>query len=494
MDLKRVGAQISVSGVLVLALVASVQPVEAQAISKNSISGVVSLSDGAGAGGVRVCASSGDGWVCTTSSKTGRYEIKGLSRDYSYSVRVSKKGYLTAYHSDNGTSTELCDLTSADNGCSVDPGRRNLKLRLWKRSVIKGKAVDANGKPLRNERFDIAGDWGTVRVDLDSKGRYSAAVGPGVAELTWWVNEVNSTTPQLPHETKLFDLAEGVTKVANLKFRPEVGLRGSSPSAPWDRMRIFQVTAAGLKRFVPEITAQNTWGDGDELGKEWAIGEMKPGTYQVRFVGHLKQSKTLTVKVRPTGLARVIEPKLNDAADPVPDLVTHGFAVRGTPMVGERLVADAQEWQPDWITFNYQWYRDDKLVGDSAIYYPGDEDFGRPLTAVVEAMNGAELLRKMSVTTSTVKLGKFDSARPVIRGKAKVGKRLQAMTGVWNPHQPEFSYRWYRNGKAIPKAKLKSYRLTKKDKGKRITVKVTASSSKYLTATRKSKATKKVSK
>jgi len=63
---------------------------------------------------------------------------------------------------------------------------------------------------------------------------------------------------------------------------------------------------------------------------------------------------------------------------------------------------------------------------------------------------------------------------PVISGSLKVGKKLQAKAGAWAPAPDKFSYRWYRNGKPIKGATSKSYKLKKADKGKKITVKVTA--------------------
>ena len=85
------------------------------------------------------------------------------------------------------------------------------------------------------------------------------------------------------------------------------------------------------------------------------------------------------------------------------------------------------------------------------------------------------------------------AAKPTISGTAKVGKTLKAKTGSWSP-KPAFSYRWYRSGTAIPGATKASYKLTKADKGKRITVKVTGKRSGWETLARTSKKTAKVKK
>lgn len=84
------------------------------------------------------------------------------------------------------------------------------------------------------------------------------------------------------------------------------------------------------------------------------------------------------------------------------------------------------------------------------------------------------------------------SAKPVIVGKVKVGKKLRVKPGVWGPRGVTLRYRWYRSGKSIKAATKSTYRLTKKDRGKKMTVKVTGRLSGYKSVTIKSKATKKV--
>ncbi|GAA2248957.1 hypothetical protein GCM10010401_23500 [Rarobacter faecitabidus] len=79
---------------------------------------------------------------------------------------------------------------------------------------------------------------------------------------------------------------------------------------------------------------------------------------------------------------------------------------------------------------------------------------------------------------------------PKIAGTKKVRKKLTAKPGKWSPAKLKYSYQWYRNGKKIKKAKKKSYKLTSKDRGKKITVKVTAKKAGYFTVSKKSKPVK----
>jgi hypothetical protein len=83
------------------------------------------------------------------------------------------------------------------------------------------------------------------------------------------------------------------------------------------------------------------------------------------------------------------------------------------------------------------------------------------------------------------------AAKPKIKGVAKVGKRLKAVTGKSSP-KPALSYQWYRNGKAIAKATNATYKLRAADKGKRIKVKVTAAKAGYKTVVKASSKTPKI--
>jgi hypothetical protein len=81
----------------------------------------------------------------------------------------------------------------------------------------------------------------------------------------------------------------------------------------------------------------------------------------------------------------------------------------------------------------------------------------------------------------------FKAGVPKIAGVKAVGRSLKVKTGRWSA-SPKFSYRWYRNGKAIKAATGAVYKLTAKDRGKRITVRVTATKPGYAKAVRTTRA------
>lgn len=117
----------------------------------------------------------------------------------------------------------------------------------------------------------------------------------------------------------------------------------------------------------------------------------------------------------------------------------------------------------------------------------------------IEMVYGSGNTAVKSVTGTTTVLGSVvvgslsfaKTYTPTISGKAKVKQKLKVKMSAWSP-AASFSYQWLRNGKAIAGAKKSSYKLTKKDKGKKISVRVTGSKPGYLSMTKTSKATKKV--
>ena len=83
-------------------------------------------------------------------------------------------------------------------------------------------------------------------------------------------------------------------------------------------------------------------------------------------------------------------------------------------------------------------------------------------------------------------------ARPRVRGKARVGKVLVVRPGTWTPTPTTIAYRWLRNGKPIARATGPRYRLTKADRGRRVSVRVTATGGGWQAGTATSRPTRRV--
>jgi hypothetical protein len=144
---------------------------------------------------------------------------------------------------------------------------------------------------------------------------------------------------------------------------------------------------------------------------------------------------------------------------------------------------------PTTVTFTYQWKRDGAAIAGAtnATYVIKTKDRGHAITLTVTA--AADRCPSASRTSAAVNIPKVFSATPTptITGTAKAGKVLTAHHRTWKP-TPSFSYQWYRNGAKISGATKSTYKLTKSDKGKKITVKVTGKKSGYLTVAKASAA------
>jgi serine protease len=71
---------------------------------------------------------------------------------------------------------------------------------------------------------------------------------------------------------------------------------------------------------------------------------------------------------------------------------------------------------------------------------------------------------------------------PRLSGTFRSGKTVRTTIGTWTARPTSVSYQWLRNGKSIKKATKRSYKLTAKDRYKKISVRVTVHRSGYVTA------------
>lgn len=168
---------------------------------------------------------------------------------------------------------------------------------------------------------------------------------------------------------------------------------------------------------------------------------------------------------------------------PVPTVV-------GTARVGRVVSAGTTTWGPGAVTKAHQWLRNGKPIAGAtgASYKLAAADLG---TKVSVRVTGTKAGYPTVVRTSAGKLvarGILTTATPKIAGTPVVGRLLKAYAGTWGPGTVTKTFRWYRNGVAIKGATGSSYRLTKADRGRRITVRVTGRKAAYLTAVRTSAA------
>ncbi|WP_420112662.1 hypothetical protein [Pseudactinotalea sp.] len=168
--------------------------------------------------------------------------------------------------------------------------------------------------------------------------------------------------------------------------------------------------------------------------------------------------------------------------------------VSGTVRVGNKLTAVTGSWTAG-TRFTYQWYVAGKPVSGQtgASFTPRPADVGKTVTVrVTGALSGYTTVSKTSGATAKVAKGVFPKKpTPTISGTVRTGMTLRVVPETWSP-SATLRYQWRVDGKAVPGATSSTYKVRTADRGKRITVTVTASRSGYTTASQTSAATARV--
>ena len=94
-----------------------------------------------------------------------------------------------------------------------------------------------------------------------------------------------------------------------------------------------------------------------------------------------------------------------------------------------------------------------------------------------------------SAQTAAVVLGEIDGSTPKIKGTPKVGQKLKAVPGAWQPAGVTLTYQWKADGKKLKGATKKTLVIPSAAKGKRITVTVSATLAGYAKTSETSKKT-----
>lgn len=211
-------------------------------------------------------------------------------------------------------------------------------------------------------------------------------------------------------------------------------------------------------------------------------GEQDPGpdddaashTVTPDDVGH-----ALSVLVKPSGDGERLESNRITAV--AGSIVAPVVEVTGTATVGRTLTARFVSTGTQGADVTLGWTRDGRDIPGATVmsYVLTPEDAGH-----VVRLRTTSTTTDGSVEASSPgrKIPAWTSRRPTTKGVAAVGRTLTMRSkGAWSGAGYRYTYRWLRNGHPISKATRTSYRLTAKDKGTRISLRVTASRAGYPT-------------
>lgn len=150
--------------------------------------------------------------------------------------------------------------------------------------------------------------------------------------------------------------------------------------------------------------------------------------------------------------------------------------VTGSIKVGGAVTCLPGTWA-DATAYGYSWTASGSPVAgatSSTLEVPASLA-GQNLACLVTAVGEAG---SSTATSPTVVVAEGDAlqptAKPRLAGKAVVGRKLTVRVGTWSPTATSYTYTWKRNGKVIAAAQGATYTVRKTDRGKKITVTVTA--------------------
>lgn len=372
-----------------------------------------------------------------------------------------------------------------------------------------GRITLADGTPVANVRVDlhekdVVGGVTTTHqayhgVRTDQEGRWSY---PRVTPRAYQPEIVDEDHLYLPRPPELRAVARRTTTVdavaspGGLVKGRVVDLEGRP--LPTASTALLWIDDHGVEQW-----ARNAWSRVEPDGT-FVYRQLPPRSYDTLWIGitdvtHRRWSRQdefaspgEAISVRGGQTIDLGDIVLKDRAPHA----TTAPSVKGTPRVGGIVRVDPGRWDLAGLALTYQWRVDGRPIagatGTSLRVQPGHRS--RRLSVVVTARKEGHFGSRVTTARSAaVKLGTLrQSTGTRITGTTRVGRTLRAHPGRWSPEATRVRYQWRADGKAIPRATRSTFRLTSRQAGKRISVKVTASRTGYATATRTTKGTRAV--
>ncbi|MFS3130179.1 carboxypeptidase regulatory-like domain-containing protein [Nocardioides sp. Bht2] len=390
--------------------------------------------------------------------------------------------------------------------------------------VIAGVVTSASGKPLAGVavRFERIGGGSDDSVATDEKGRYRSRELTGGAYRVFLEDTANEYLEQFhdgttdPDSTNPVSVAVGETRTVNVALTrnaaplPPAALTGTVTDTAGKPLRGIPVFLMredgegsaqgatrddGSYRIDRAAVTRGTYllGAGSPSGSG-GLGEIEHMPFDAQFYGgSLNVAKATRIPVPATGSITLNPIRLNrlgqisgtaavptpTTASPVPSglgagLLTlrnqDGTLVGIQPAVGEFTFPSLRPGRY-YVELSDLGPLAGPLAGMLPRFIPSWWKNGYSLaTATPIVIGQGTKVTGITITPSTTLRA---VAKPRIIGKAKGKKVLRATTGTWNlTADVAFSYVWKRGSKVVGRAA--TYKVTKADRGKKLTVTVTA--------------------
>lgn len=158
--------------------------------------------------------------------------------------------------------------------------------------------------------------------------------------------------------------------------------------------------------------------------------------------------------------------------------------IEGTPQTDATLSVNLGTWTPTPTSWTYQWRRDGTAItgATNPTYTVKATDVTHDISVTVTGRSPGFLsVARRSVAVTAVKAKLTATPVPWISGTVATDSLLTAVPGTWAPAPVSLRFQWFRDGAAITGATTASYRLTKADAGRTITVRVKGVKAGYVT-------------
>jgi peptidoglycan hydrolase-like protein with peptidoglycan-binding domain len=342
-----------------------------------------------------------------------------------------------------------------------------------------------SGKTVVGQTLAAApGTWGPGKVDLSFQWYRGNTPIPAANAPTYALQPADARQPVRVVTTGTKASYTAVSRVsaataaitpAKMTTTPTPKISGSATTG--------KILTANTGTWAPApVTPTYQW-----FRNSTAIKGANAATYQLQAADYKAKMKVVVTGVKLGYYSISKTSAQTKAVKPGKHTSVPAPVISGSLAVGQVLTASPGTWAPTPSGFSFQWFRDNTAIKGAthSTYRVQAADSGHTIKVKVGNTGSAfAKVSRYSVTTAKVaKLAWAASPEPTLSGTAQAGKTLTVKAGTWAP-APKLTYHWYRGTKAIKGATKSSYKLTSADKGKVITVKVTAAKSGYSTTTK----------